>query len=153
MTKGWKIGLSVLAGVFLLLVLAGGGCLYVLSRYGREIGEGAKRSETEGKDFGKNTDEAGCLKEALARNKKNSSITNIVSINVFLGKCLESSEPTPAFCENTPSRDDNEATKAWTARKCAEAGQSGLTCEAIFQVVRAHCEGTDQPKNKKTESN
>jgi hypothetical protein len=153
MSKGWKIGLSVLAGMFLLLVLAGGGCLYVLSRYGREIGEGAKKSETEGESFGQNSDEAGCLKEALARNKKNNSITNIVSVNVFLGKCLQNSEPAQGFCENVPPRGDKNESKAWTSKRCAEAGQSGLTCEAMFQVVQNHCEGLDKQKDEKPKSN
>lgn len=153
MTRGWKIGLSILAGLFLLLILLGGGCLYVLSRYGREFGEEAKRSQTEGESFGQNSDDAGCLKEALARNKKDGSITKIVSINVFFGKCLEKSTPTQAFCENVPARSDKDQAKAWAKKKCAEAQQSGLTCEAIFQVVQAHCEGLDIPNSDKPKSN
>ena len=144
MTRGWKIGLSVLAGLCLLLALVGGGCIYALSRYGRQISQGANQSQTEGETFGKSSDEAGCLKEALARNKKSNSITNVVTINVFLGTCLKQSEPTQGFCEGVPSREERDKVKAWAARKCAEVGQRGLTCEAMFQVVLTHCEGDEK---------
>lgn len=153
MTRGWKIGLSILAGLCLLLILVGGGCLYVLSRYGKEFAEGAKQSQTEGESFGQNSDEAGCLKEALARNKKDGSLTKIVSINVFFGKCLEKSKQTQGFCEEVPARGNKDQAKAWAAQKCAEAGQNGLTCEAIFHLVQAHCEGVAIPDSEKPKSN
>lgn len=153
MTRGWKIGLSVLAGLFFLLILVGGGCLYALSRYGKEIGEQAKQSQTDGENFGRSTNEAGCLKEALERKKKNSSITNIVSINVFLGTCLKEAEPSPGFCEDVPPRGEKEQIKAWTARKCAETGQADITCQAMFQVVLAHCQGSDIPSTDKPKTN
>ncbi len=140
MTRGWKIGLSIFVGLFLALILVAGAGIYFISKYGREMGEGVKRSQSEGENFGKGSDNAACLKEALERNKQNNSITKIVSINVFLATCLKESKPTPGFCEGVPLRSDKQETKSWAAQKCREAGQSGITCEAMFQVVQSYCE-------------
>jgi len=154
MTRGWKIGLSVLAGLFLALTLLGGACIYVFSKYGREFGEGVKSSQTEGENFGRGTDDTGCLKEALARNKQNKSITSIVSVNVFLGTCLKESRPSEGFCEGVPLKSSKQESKKWAAQKCAEAGQSGITCEAMFQVVQSYCENDqDFKKTDRTKDN
>ena len=158
MTSGWKIGLSILAGVCLLLLLGGGACLYVFSRYGKEFAENAKHSETEGRSFGKQSTEADCLKEGLARAKKNGTVTNIVSVNMFFGSCLEESTPTPGFCDGVPSRDNREEAKAWGTKKCAEANQSGIVCDALYQIVASHChssarksEGAEPPPPPKAQ--
>ena len=140
MTRGWKIGLSIFIGLFLALMLAVGAGIYFLSKYGREMGEGVKRSQSEGENFGRGTDDAGCLQEALARNKKNNSITKIVSSNVFLATCLKESKPSQGFCEGVPLRSHKQESKRWAEQKCREAGQSGITCEAMFQVVQSYCE-------------
>lgn len=140
MTRGWKIGLSIFIGLFLSLMLVAGAGIYFISKYGREMGEGVKRSQSEGENFGRGTDDVGCLQEALARNKKNNSITKIVSSNVFLATCLEKSQKTPKFCEGVPLRSNKQESKSWAEQKCREASQPGITCEAMFQVVQSYCE-------------
>lgn len=158
MTKGWKIGLSVLAGSFLLLVLVGGGCLYVLSRFGTEtLSERAQRKQAEGENFGKGRDDVACLKEAMARKKGDSTgnddlsvAGDLVSVTVFLDKCLKNSKPTLALCENVPVPAEIDETHVWMNKKCSEVGDSGWTCESLFRVVQYHCNRSEIPGLKES---
>lgn len=136
MSKGWKIGLSIAAGLMLVLMLGAGGCIYYFSQLTGQVKEDQKAAER----FGESADEAACLKETLARSKGKSGITGITSNTVFLATCLQKSRPTAGFCDDVPRSNDNEAAKSWMKAKCQELGQSEITCGAIYGAIIGHCQ-------------
>ncbi|HQR35206.1 MAG TPA: hypothetical protein PLK30_20880 [Blastocatellia bacterium] len=137
MSKGWKIGLSIAAGFMLVLMLGAGACVYYFSQLTGQIKEDQKAAER----FGETADQAACLKETFARSKGKSSITAAASNSIFLSTCLQKSRPTPGFCDDVPSSDDKEKTKAWIKNKCQEVGEDNLTCGSVYGIVLGHCQG------------
>ncbi|MFN0107981.1 MAG: hypothetical protein ACKVZH_03935 [Blastocatellia bacterium] len=136
MTKGWKIGLSIAAGLMLVLMLGAGGCIYYLSQLTGQVKEDQKAAER----FGESADEAACLKETLSRSKDKSGISGIASNAVFLSACLQKSRPTAGFCADVPSSNDEETIKAWVKTRCQELGQSEFTCGSIYGAIASHCQ-------------
>ena len=140
MSKGWKIGLSIAAGLMLVLMLGAGACVYYFSQITSQVKEDQKAAER----FGDNADEEACLKETLARSKDKSGISAVASNAIFLGTCLQKSRPTPGFCDAVPTSDDKEATKTWMKTKCQDLGQSDLTCGSIYGAVIGHCQNRNR---------
>ena len=138
MSKGWKIGLSIIAGLLLALTLAGGACIYYFSQLTTQVKEDQKAAE----QFGETADEAACLKETLARSKDKSAITAVASNTIFLGTCLKKSRPTPGFCSDVPSSEDKEAVKSWVKNKCQDLGQSDFSCGSIYGIIAGHCQSS-----------
>ncbi len=73
-----------------------------------------------------------------------------ISTQIFLGTCLQHSEPTPGFCDGIPSRSEmsiGEIMKSanWASNKCAEAGlKNDQGCQRLFSAVREHCHRSTQ---------
>lgn len=97
---GWlKVLLSVIAViVFLIVVAIVTGVIYVSKNKdawkakGREIA-------AQGRDFGNTTDNQGCIDESVARYKKEPGILSALATQSFMQGCLETSRPTPGFCD------------------------------------------------------
>lgn len=98
--------------------------------------------EAEGRELGKTTDQAGCVKEGLARSKTMTrfEITRNVDNQSFVEGCLKSSRPTPAFCNGVPpfwSLKDTE----WADRQCVLAGVDNMRtgCVSVFEAEISVC--------------
>lgn len=143
MSKGWKIGLTIIAAFLLLLMLGAGACFYYVSQLGDQVKEDQKAAEK----LGETADEAACLQEALARVEGKNAIAGAASATVFLSTCLRKSRPSRGFCDGVPSSEDRDATRKWAEAKCQALGQSTLTCGAIMGAVIGHCQqrGSDEP--------
>jgi hypothetical protein len=102
----------------------------------------------EGKKFGVNTDNEGCLNEALARHKRDKSVMGQISTGGFLGVCLEVSKPSPGFCDGVPPQNEIMKSASWSLKKCSDAGlQNDGGCKQIFGVVQKHChKSNDSPE-------
>lgn len=140
MSKGWKIGLSIAAGLMLVLMLGAGACIYYVSQLTGQVKEDQKAAER----FSETADEAACLNETLARSKDKSAITAVASNTVFLATCLQKSRQTPGFCNDVPTNDDKEATQVWIKNKCKELGQSDFSCGSIYGIIIGHCQKSDR---------
>jgi len=92
---GWAKALIVTLCVVVALVIGAlvVGIVYVASNKdawkarGREV-------VADGKNFGVNSDNQGCLDESIARYKSTERHLNAISTNLFMQSCLESSRPT-----------------------------------------------------------
>lgn len=101
----------------------------------------AKRAE--GREYGKATDQQGCMKEGLARAKGINFIdVNALTLNSgFVEECLKASRPAPGFCNGVPSfwsfKDDE-----WKAAQCRKAGMDEFKtgCAAVFQDQIDFCD-------------
>ena len=143
MSKNWAIVLSIIGGLFLLGLVAVAGVVYwvyqskdKLVQSVEQIGKDVK----DAKEIGAKTDKEGCLKEALARHKRDNSLTGQILTQAFLSACLEASKPSQGFCDGVPHPDDNMQLADWTLKKCSDLGlQNDQTCYVILIPVQAYC--------------
>ena len=76
--------------------------------------------ESKGAEFGKNSDQAGCIQEGLLRSKSaiESEIAEAGLNSSFTSACLRSSRPTVEFCNDIPAVDLEE----WKDAQCRKDG-------------------------------
>ena len=110
------IGITVVClFVFAAIIIVG----FVNTSYDEEHQKG----KTEGTDFGKTTDQAGCIQEGLIRSKTiPQNFENIIKFKMtYLGEfedyCLPASRPTANFCQQVPISFD-EAAYDWASEQC-----------------------------------
>ena len=100
--------------------------------------------QLEGREFGKTTDQAACMKEGLERAKgiKLLEINRAVNNQVFVEECLKSASPTSGFCDGVPAiwklQDDE-----WATKQCEKAGLDELrtSCTTVFKAKLNVCQG------------
>ena len=96
---------------------------------------------TEARDFGKNTDNQGCVNETISRYKAESGITSAMSNAIFVRICLDNSRETPGFCESVPKQREFMKTAQWRKEQCQRAGlERDSYCESLFTPVQQFCE-------------
>jgi hypothetical protein len=130
----------VAAIVIALLIVAGVVGYFWWSKHGKEFAESGRQARVEGEQFGEETDDQGCLDEALTRHKRAGGFTQTLAHRLFLGGCLSASEPTAGFCEHVPKRKDVVKSGVWQAKRCTEAGFSDPYCRQLFGQMQEYCE-------------
>jgi hypothetical protein len=133
----------LIAGVLLVLLIVGGVvAVYFLARtYGPGLVEAGKQTYNEGVEYGRRTDNEGCLNEAVARQARADGFADMVKNNVFMRACLEASRPTPAFCDDVPRQTEFMKAIAWQSRQCQHYGlPPEKQCGQLFQQVQQFCE-------------
>lgn len=101
----------------------------------------AREVMAEGKEFGSHSDNQGCVDESVARYKKDPGFTSAISTSVFMRTCLDSSRPTPGFCESVPGKTEFMKTAEWRIEQCRHYGLSGDNyCQNMFQSIQEFCE-------------
>ena len=140
MTTLAKTLIVIFACGFVLVILAVATAAYWWSHHSRELFQKAETRFSEGTEYGKKTDNQGCLSEALSRYRQDRGLTGSLSANLFLRGCLESSRPTPGFCDNVPRPFDILKSAQYQAKECKEAGLSDSYCSQIFSQVQQYCE-------------
>ena len=139
---GWlKVLLIILlVGILLVVgVIAAGGIWF----YRNKDALKAKLDTvtTEARDFGKNTDNQGCVNESISRYKAEPGITSAMSNGIFVRICLDNSRATPGFCESVPKQREFMKTAQWRKEQCRRAGlERDSYCESLFTPVQQFCE-------------
>src|SRR5688572_11809008 len=109
----------------------------------------AKAIVTEGKDFGKSTDNQGCVDEAFNRYKKDPGFLSGIANQGFLTGCLEASRPTNGFCDNVPLGDFAKM-QEWKDALCRRYDlRNGRDCQPLVTPVFTFC-GDRERKPKLT---
>jgi hypothetical protein len=149
MSKTWVIVLSIIGGLFLLGLVAVAGVVYWVYQSKDRLVQSVEQIGKDAKEFGAKTDNEGCLKEALARHKRDKSLTGQISTQGFLIVCLQASEPSQGFCDGVPHPDESMQSADWTLKKCADAGLlNDQSCHVILSAVQAHCHGSKDSLEK-----
>ena len=139
---GWlKVLLIILlVGILLVLgVIAAGGIWF----YRNKDALKAKLDTitTEARDFGKNTDNQGCVNETVSRYKAEPGITSAMSYAIFVRVCLDNSRETPGFCESVPKQREFMKTSQWRKEQCRRAGLEGDSyCDSLFTPIQQFCD-------------
>jgi len=130
------VGVCVFLGVF--AVVAAG--VYWWAHHGRELLQTGENAMKQGKDFGKKTDNQGCVDEALSRYRQNKGFGGAISNSLFLASCLNDSRPTPNFCDDVPRTTELIKSAQWQIKKCAEQGLPDQYCRQLYGQVQQYCE-------------
>jgi len=133
---GIAAGLVVAA---ILIIVAIG----AIATYDPEFSPKYAAKQAEGREYGKGTDQQGCMKEGLARAQGIGFLdVNAQTLNNgFVEECLKASRPTPGFCQGVPSywsmKDDE-----WKAAQCRKVGmdESKTGCSSVFQTQIEFCD-------------
>src|SRR4051812_18255045 len=139
---GWLKALLIVVIVVVVLIVGvvGIGAFYIY-RHKDAWMAGAKEVANEGKNFGSGTDNQGCVDESLSRYKKEPGLIAIFSNSVFMRTCLDSSKPTPGFCDEVPRTTEFMKSAEWRKNQCRLAGlQSDNQCQNLFAPVQQFCE-------------
>jgi hypothetical protein len=133
----------LVVGVLLVVLLVGVAvAAYFLARtYGPGLVEAGKQTYNEGVEYGRRTDNEGCLNEAVARQARAEGFTDMIKNNVFMRACLEASRPTPGFCDTVPRQTEFMKAIAWQQQECRRYGlPPEKQCSQLFQQVQQFCE-------------
>jgi hypothetical protein len=136
-TKGIIISLVLLVIIMAAGVAAG---IYWLSTHGGQFLEKSKQSMLEGEQFGKATDNQGCLAESIVRHKQTPGFSSALSTQLFLQGCLQASRATPGFCDDVPKRLEFVKSAQWQQQQCARNNLRDTYCPQLFSQVETFCE-------------
>ena len=138
----WMKVLLILGVLLVVLVIGGAVAVYFLARtYGPGLLEAGKQTYGEGVEYGRRTDNEGCLNETVARQARAEGLTDLIKNNVFMRACLEASRPTPGFCDGVPGRIEFIKSAGWQQQQCQRYGLSPeQQCTQLFQQVQQFCE-------------
>jgi hypothetical protein len=138
----WLKVVLIVGGLLVVMVIAlivGG--VYIARRYGPELVEATKQTVGEAQEYGRRTDNEGCLNEALARQARAEGFGDMIKNNMFLRACLESSRPTPGFCDDVPRPIEFMKSAQWQLDRCKQYGlPPEKQCGQLFQQVQQFCE-------------
>ena len=138
---GWLKALFAVAIIVVLLVGAVviGGVVWWSRNKDKLMGR-AKEVMTEGRDFGRNTDNQGCVDESVSRYKKEPGFSSALSNTIFTRACLDASRPTPGFCNDVPQPTEFMKSSQWTREQCRRVDLATDTyCQQVFQPIQAFC--------------
>jgi len=114
----------------------------------------AKEVMTEGREFGRNTDNQGCVDESVSRYKKDPGIGSVISDSIFTRACLESSRPSPGFCDDVPKQTQFVKTAQWRIEQCRKVDLSqDSNCQNLFTPVQQFCDERVRKSREGSNSN
>jgi hypothetical protein len=139
---GWLKALLIVVIIIVLLVVGVvvGGVVWWSRNKDKLVGR-VKEVATEGRQFGRSTDSKGCVDETVSRYKKEPGFTTAISNSIFTRACLETSRPTPGFCDDVPKASEFMKSVEWRKSQCTRVDLgSDKYCPQMFQPVQEFCE-------------
>ena len=139
---GWLKALLAVVTIIVLLVVGVivGGVVWWSRNKDKLLARG-KEVMTEGRDFGRNTDNQGCVDESISRYKKEPGFSSAISTSIFSRACLDASRPTPGFCNDVPKPTEFVKSGQWRVEQCRKVDLSSDSyCQQMFQPVQEFCE-------------
>lgn len=133
----------LVVGVLLVLLIVGAvvAAFFLVRTYGPGLVETTKQSMDEGREYGRLTDNEGCVNEAVARQSRAEGISDLFKTTLFLRPCLEASRPTPGFCDTVPRQTEFMKSIGWRQQQCQRYGLSeDKQCGQLFGQVQQFCE-------------
>ena len=139
---GWlKVLLIILiAGVLLVVVVIAAGGFWFYKNKDAIVAK-TKAIAEDGRNFGKTSDNQGCVDETVSRYKADPGFTSAMSNAIFVRICLDASRDTPGFCDNVPKQREFMKTAQWRKEQCerADLGRDSY-CQNLFTPIQQFCE-------------
>jgi hypothetical protein len=144
MSKGLKILLWVLGGLFLGTALLVGGGIYVWQTKGdawrAELQEMGRKVKAEGEAAGANASKDECIRLAVARMKRGTGLMDQVRVELFLETCLGVATGTIPYCKDAPKESEIMATVSWRLKTSQALGLLDAD-NPIVKGIQNHCVG------------
>ncbi len=133
------IGIAAVVLLFVALIVVG---LAGFGIYLNSDKEGTKLyhdAVVEGPEFGKTTDQNGCLTQGLARLKgvADPTINQLSANGVFISGCFETAKQSTDFCTNVPSIPYID----WVDSECRKLGKDNAACRGVMNAKHGFCNG------------
>lgn len=139
--SNWIKALLISAVCFVLLIIAGVGFgVYWFSKHKNELIETGMNARKEGAEFGKKTDDQGCLAEGLRRHRERQGFSDAILNNLFLAGCFDTARPTATFCEGVPRSSEIIESARWRVKKCTDENLSDNYCANLYAEVQKYCD-------------
>jgi hypothetical protein len=137
-------GIGIVVVACLIVVCVTGGIFYP------GLSSELDKTEAEGVEFGKHSDQLRCQQESLRRLRtalKNHDIIRRREAEVFAFGCFETCRATSGFCTAAPKEDDFLVITRWALDQCQKEGFGGDdACVDVFKESADACLGkTKQP--------
>jgi len=133
----------IVLGIFAVLFVIVGVITIVslFTNSGKELSPRDEARQHEGVEFGKTTDQRGCIDEGLKRGKKLGLLEFDAQIEneYFVRGCLESSRATPGFCDGVPSGFWN-IFNDWDKEQCEKTNVITPICTGVLKEQIRYCE-------------
>jgi hypothetical protein len=143
MSRTAKIVLTIVLSLVVIGVAVVGIGVLLWVRHGRDLIEAGSKQYDQGFAFGRQTDEQGCLDQAIARYKADGGIGGSMGAGIFARACWNASRPTPGFCADVPRPLDVIRATRWQAEQSRKAGIDNELGGRIFVQVQNYC--ADKP--------
>jgi hypothetical protein len=139
--SNWIKVMLICSVCFVLLIVAAVGLgAYWLSKHKNELLESGMSARREGAEFGRKSDDQGCLAEGLRRHRERHGFGDAILNNLFLNGCFETTRPTGTFCEGVPRSSEMMESIRWRIKKCADERLSDSYCGNLFAEVQKYCD-------------
>jgi hypothetical protein len=139
---GWlKILLIVLVVIILGVVAVIAAAGFWFYRNKDALVAKTKAIAEDGRTFGENTDNQGCVDETVSRYKADPGLTSTMSNVIFMRICLDASRETPGFCDTVPKQREFMKTAEWRKEQCQRVGLGRDSyCQNLFTPIQQFCE-------------
>lgn len=143
MQRNTKIILSVIVGVFLLIMLGIGGVVWYVAQNAEGWLERGKEREAEGRTAGESMNSRGCVDRAFADYGKERGPISVLSHRLWLKGCLETAEEDDSFCPRITSEGAFDQVRELLAAQSALCESRGLgrdqNCQQLVEEVHEFC--------------
>src|SRR5437588_3573136 len=139
---GWLKALLIVAIIVVVLIVGvvGAGVFWWMRNKDALMAR-AKEVVTEAKDYGRKTDNQGCVDESISRYKREPGFSSAISDSIFMRTCLDASKTTPGFCNDVPTKTEFMKSAQWRRDQCSRVDLSKDSyCQQLFQPVQDYCE-------------
>ena len=135
-----KIGTKIFIGVVITIVLIVGlvvgglgGLLFYADYKIQKGSEKAKQARVDGREFGRTTDQNGCIEKGFSLKSEISSFDKVILD--FVRECLQSSEAIPNFCDGVPVYD---VKSDWNDKQCEKVPKNA-PCHDTIYAKQSYC--------------
>ena len=139
MTTAAKIAITLAVSFVVIAAGTVGVAVLLWSRYSGDLAEASRKNVEQGMAFGRQTDQAGCLDEAIARYKANRGLSGSLATGLFEQGCFRVSQPTAGFCTGVPHPADILRGGRWQMEQSRKAGIYDQFSGQVFAQVQAYC--------------
>ena len=143
MQRNTKIILSVIGGVFLLMMLAIGRVVWYVAQNAEGWVERGKEREVEGRTAGESMNSRGCVDRAVADYRKDRGPISVISHRLWLKGCLQTAEHDYSFCPKITSEGAFDQVRELLASQTAFCESRGLgydqNCQQLAEQAHEFC--------------
>jgi hypothetical protein len=139
MSRTAKILITIAASLVVMAVGVIGLAAVLWARHGRDLLDAGAKHYDEGVAFGQQTDEQGCLDQAITRYKANRGVGGSLATGIFVRGCWQTSRPTPGFCAEVPKPLDVLRAQRWQREQTRKAGVDNELGGQVFVQLRNYC--------------